>query len=41
MPGWTSRLERNTAAGTTQLGDWTAAPSVGISPDQFALFRSW
>jgi uncharacterized protein YcnI len=39
MPGWTSRLERNTAAGTVSSVTWTAAPSVGISPDQFALFR--
>jgi uncharacterized protein YcnI len=39
MPGWTSRLDRNVAAGTTSSVTWTAAPSVGISPDQFALFR--
>jgi uncharacterized protein YcnI len=39
MPGWTSRFERNVAAGTTSSVTWTAAPSVGISPDQFALFR--
>jgi uncharacterized protein YcnI len=39
MPGWTSRLDRNAAAGTVSSVTWSAAPSVGISPDQFALFR--
>jgi uncharacterized protein YcnI len=39
MPGWTSRLDRNAAAGTVSSATWSAAPSVGISPDQFALFR--
>jgi uncharacterized protein YcnI len=39
MPGWTPRLDRDTAAGTVRSVTWTAAPSVGISPDQFALFR--
>jgi uncharacterized protein YcnI len=39
MPGWTARLDRDTAAGTVRSVTWTAAPSVGISPDQFALFR--
>ena len=39
MPGWTSHFERNVTAGTTSSVTWTAAPSVGISPDQFALFR--
>jgi uncharacterized protein YcnI len=39
MPGWTSRLDRDAAAGTVSSVTWTAAPSVGISPDQFALFR--
>ncbi len=39
MPGWTSRLDRDAAAGTVRSVTWTAAPSVGISPDQFALFR--
>jgi len=39
MPGWTSRLDRDAAAGTVSSVTWTAAPTVGISPDQFALFR--
>jgi uncharacterized protein YcnI len=39
MPGWTARLDRDVAAGTTRSVTWTAAPSAGIPPDQFALFR--
>jgi uncharacterized protein YcnI len=39
MPGWTARLDRDTAAGTTRSVTWTAAPGAGIAPDQFALFR--
>ncbi|GAS90925.1 YcnI family protein [Mycolicibacterium brisbanense] len=39
MPGWTAKLDRDTAAGTVRSVTWTAAPGVGISPDQFALFR--
>jgi len=39
MPGWTSRIDRDAAAGTVSSVTWSAAPSVGISPDQFALFR--
>ncbi len=39
MPGWTVRLDRDTAAGTVKSVTWTAAPSAGIAPDQFALFR--
>ncbi|MGV0810386.1 YcnI family protein [Mycolicibacterium boenickei] len=39
MPGWTTRLDRDTAAGTVRSVTWTAAPGVGISPEQFALFR--
>ena len=39
MPGWTARLDRDAAAGTVRSVTWTAAPSVGISSDQFALFR--
>jgi uncharacterized protein YcnI len=39
MPGWTARLDRDTAAGTVRSVTWTAAPGVGISPEQFALFR--
>jgi uncharacterized protein YcnI len=39
MPGWTARLDRDAAAGTTRSVTWTAAPGTGIGPDQFALFR--
>jgi len=39
MPGWTARLDRDAAAGTVRSVTWTAAPSVGISSDQFALFH--
>jgi uncharacterized protein YcnI len=39
MPGWTAKLDRDAAAGTVRSITWTAAPGVGIPPDQFALFR--
>lgn len=39
MPGWSARLDRDTAAGTTSSVTWTAAPGTGISTDQFELFR--
>lgn len=39
MPGWTTKLDRDTAAGTVRTVTWSAAPGVGISPEQFALFR--
>jgi uncharacterized protein YcnI len=39
MPGWTATLERDAAAGTVRSVAWTADPKVGISSDQFALFR--
>jgi uncharacterized protein YcnI len=39
MPGWTASLERDKAAGTVSSVTWTANPAVGISSDQFALFR--
>jgi uncharacterized protein YcnI len=39
MPGWTVRLARDAAAGTVKSITWTAAPTAGIPPDQFALFR--
>jgi uncharacterized protein YcnI len=40
MPGWTARLDRDVAAGTTHSVTWTAAPGTGIGADQFALFRT-
>ena len=39
MPGWTASLERDKAAGTVSSITWTADPQVGISSEQFALFR--
>jgi uncharacterized protein YcnI len=39
MPGWTASLDRDAAAGTVRSVTWTADPKVGISSDQFALFR--
>ncbi len=39
MPGWTASMERDKAAGTVSSITWTANPQVGISSDQFALFR--
>lgn len=39
MPGWTTRLDRDVAAGTVHSVTWTAAPGTGIPADQFALFR--
>ncbi len=39
MPGWTASLDRDEAAGTVSSVTWTANPQVGISSDQFALFR--
>jgi uncharacterized protein YcnI len=39
MPGWTATLDRDASAGTVHSVTWTADPKVGISSDQFALFR--
>jgi uncharacterized protein YcnI len=39
MPGWTTKLDRDAAAGTVSSVTWTAAPGTGVAPDQFALFR--
>lgn len=39
MPGWTATLDRDAAAGTVRAVTWKADPKVGISADQFALFR--
>ncbi|WKG03328.1 YcnI family protein [Mycolicibacterium sp. HK-90] len=38
-PGWTAKLDRDTSAGTVRAVTWTANPGVGISAEQFALFR--
>ena len=39
MPGWSAAIDRDTAAGTVRSVTWTADPKIGISSDQFALFR--
>jgi uncharacterized protein YcnI len=39
MPGWQASLDRDTAAGTVRSVTWTADSKLGISSDQFALFR--
>ena len=39
MPGWTATIDRDTSTGTVRSVTWTADPKVGISSDQFALFR--
>jgi uncharacterized protein YcnI len=39
MPGWTATLDRDMSAGTVRSVTWTADPKVGISTDQFAMFR--
>jgi len=39
MPGWSTKLDRDAAAGTVRSVTWTAAPGSGIAPDQFGLFR--
>ncbi|MEE6136275.1 YcnI family protein [Mycobacterium sp. 050128] len=39
MPGWTAKLDRDTASGVVRSVTWTAAPGGGIGIDQFALFR--
>lgn len=37
-PGWTARIDRDTAAGTVRSVTWTADPNTGIGPDQFGMF---
>jgi len=39
MPGWTAKLDRDTASGSVRSVTWTAAQGGGIPADQFALFR--
>lgn len=39
MPGWTARLDRDTAAGTVGSVTWTATADNGIGADEFGLFR--
>ncbi|WP_406813590.1 YcnI family protein [Mycobacterium sp. M23085] len=39
LPGWTAKLDRDTASGTVRSVTWTANLTGGIGPDQFGLFR--
>src|SRR6185312_5465581 len=39
VPGWTAKLDRDIAGGTTRSVTWTANPGTGIPAEQFALFR--
>jgi uncharacterized protein YcnI len=39
LPGWTAKLDRDSASGTVHSVTWTAAPNGGIPADEFALFR--
>ncbi len=38
-PGWTAKLDRDSASGAVHSVTWTAAPNGGIPVDQFGLFR--
>ncbi len=38
-PGWTTKLDRNSASGKVRSVTWTAAAGGGIPVDQFGLFR--
>jgi uncharacterized protein YcnI len=39
LPGWTAKLDEDTAAGTARSVTWTAVPGAGIPPDQFEMFQ--
>ena len=39
QPGWTVKVDRDSASGTVRSVTWTAAPDGGIGVDQFGLFR--
>lgn len=39
QPGWTAKLDRDSASGTVRSVTWTAAPNGGIPVDHFGLFR--
>lgn len=38
VPGWNSRVRRDTATGVVRAVTWTAAPGAGIGPGQSARF---
>ncbi|MBV9723185.1 MAG: YcnI family protein, partial [Mycobacterium sp.] len=39
QPGWTVKVDRDSASGKVRSVTWTAAPDGGIGVDQFGLFR--
>jgi uncharacterized protein YcnI len=39
QPGWTAKLDRDSASGTVHSVTWTADSKGGIPVDQFGLFR--
>jgi uncharacterized protein YcnI len=39
QPGWTVKVDRDSASGAVRSVTWTAAPDGGIGVDQFGLFR--
>jgi uncharacterized protein YcnI len=39
QPGWTVKVDRDSASGIVRSVTWTAAPNGGIGADQFGLFR--
>jgi uncharacterized protein YcnI len=39
QPGWTVKVDRDSASGIVGSVTWTAAPKGGIDADQFGLFR--
>ena len=38
-PGWTTKLDRDSASGTVRSVTWTAAKDGGIPVDEFGVFR--
>jgi uncharacterized protein YcnI len=38
-PGWTTKLDRDSASGTVRSVTWTASPDGGIPVDEFGVFR--
>src|SRR5271168_4866708 len=38
-PGWTTKLDRDSASRTVRSVTWTAAPDGGIPVDEFGVFR--
>jgi uncharacterized protein YcnI len=38
-PGWSAKVDRDTASNAVRSVTWTAAPDAGIPVDQFGVFR--